>query len=185
MATVRNFLGTDIEIPEDRRYSPASHLWFRAVSNAPGADRPGTTAAGTPAEYEVGITEPGIALTGGLVELDVLAEPGAGVMPGDEVAFATTRKAIKFFATPVAGPITTVNAEATAESANASPYDTWLFRTAPAPDTLATTLVDAAAYAAKLATSEHATEHAAAAAAAAKAGKASPTCRSLYAGIKE
>ncbi len=172
MVIVRNFLGTDIEIPEDRLFSPTSHLWYRELSDAP-------------AEYEVGITEPGIALTGGLVDLDVLVEPGAGVVPGEEVAFATTRKAIKFFMCPVAGPITAVNAEASAESANVSPYVTWLFRTVPVASELSTTLVDAAAYAAKLAASEHATEYAAAAAAAAKAGKASPTCRSLYAGIKE
>ena len=35
MATVRNFLGTDLEIPEDRRYNPAGHLWFRAVNGVP------------------------------------------------------------------------------------------------------------------------------------------------------
>ena len=152
---------------------------------SPNAEGPGTTAADAPAEYEVGITEPGVALTGGLVELDVLVEPGATVAAGEEVAFATTRKAIKFFVSPVPGPVTTLNAEASAESANLSPHDTWLFRMVPPPEALSATVVDAAAYAAKLAASEHATGHAAAAAAAAKAGKASPTCRSIYAGIKE
>jgi glycine cleavage system H protein len=126
-----------------------------------------------------------VALTGGLVDLDVLAEAGADVVPSEEVAFATTRKAIKYFMSPIAGAITTANAEATAETANEAPYDTWLFRMIPASETSPTALVEAVAYAAKLAASEHTTAHAAAAAAAAKAGKASPTCRSIYTGIKE
>ncbi len=178
MTMVRNFLGVDIEIPEDRRYSPAAHFWYRAVAG-PGGGEP------APVEYEVGVTEPGVALTGGLVELDVLAEAGAHIVVSEEVAFATTRKAIKYFMSPVAGAITAANGEATAETANEAPYDTWLFRMVPAPDTPGTALVEAAAYAAKLSASEHATAHAAAAAAAAKAGKASPTCRSIYSGIKE
>lgn len=189
MATVRNFLGSDIEIPEDRLYSPAAHFWFRAVGSAgDGSSSDGGHAAGeaaAPAEYEVGVTEPGVALTGGLVNLDVLAEAGAQVVPSEEVAFATTRKAIKYFMSPIAGAITAANAEATAETANEAPYDTWLFRMIPAPETPGSALVEAVAYAAKLAASEHTTAHAAAAAAAAKAGKASPTCRSIYSGIKE
>lgn len=130
MTMVRNFLGKDINIPEDRLYSPSAHFWFRRVSDA---------------EFEVGVTEPGIALTGGLVELEVLADPGAAIVPSEEVAFATTRKAIKYFMSPVGG----------------------------------------AAYAAKLAASEHATDMAAAGAAAARAGKISPTCKSIYSGIKQ
>lgn len=177
MATVRNFLGADIEIPEDRLYSPAAHFWFRATAGGSAAD-------GT-AEFEVGFTGPGIALTGGLVELEVLAEDGADLVPSEEVAFATTRKAIKYFMSPVGGYVTAANAGATAEAANEAPYDTWIVRMVPSSQTPATALVDAAAYAAKLAASEHATALAAAGAAAAKAGKASPTCRSIYSGIKE
>ncbi len=178
MTQVRNFLGVDIEIPEDRLYSPAAHFWYRAVDGAGGGDV-------SSVEYEVGVTEPGVALTGGLVELDVLAEAGAHIVVSEEVAFATTRKAIKYFMSPVAGAITAANDEATAETTNEAPYDTWLFRMVPAPDAPGAALVEAAAYAAKLSASEHATAHAAAAAAAAKAGKASPTCRSIYSGIKE
>ncbi|MHB0981411.1 MAG: glycine cleavage system protein H [Thermoleophilia bacterium] len=198
MATVHNFLGRDIEIPEDRLYSPAAHFWFRAVGGTGDGTRADGTAAdggssggaragggGAAAEYEVGVTEPGVALTGGLVDLDVLAEAGTDVAPSEEVAFATTRKAIKYFMSPIAGAITTANAEATAETVNEAPYDTWLFRMIPAPETPGSALVEAVPYAAKLAASEHATAHAAAAAAAAKAGKASPTCRSIYTGIKE
>jgi hypothetical protein len=51
----------------------------------------------------------------------------------------------------------------------------------PAPDWEAR-LLDASIYAAKLAKSEHATP---AAAEAARLGKGSPTCKSIYSGIKE
>lgn len=186
MATVRNFLGSDMELPEDRLYSPAAHFWFRTAGQGAGAGEGGAAGGGgAGTEYQVGVTQPGVALTGGLVELEVLAEAGADIVPSEEVAFATTRKAIKYFMSPVAGTVTAANPAATAESVNDSPYDTWLFRMTTAPDTPAAALVEAAAYAAKLAASEHATAHAAAAAAAAKAGKASPTCRSIYSGIKE
>lgn len=168
MAIVRNFLGRDMDLPSDRRYSPAAHFWFRDSEGG----------------LEVGVTEPGVALTGGLVDLEVLVEPGAAVVPGEEVAFATTRKAIKYFLTPVGGTVSAVNDAAAADGGNESPYDTWLFRMEPAPGAEAG-LVVAASYAAKLAASEHATAFAAQAAAAAKAGKASPTCRSIYTGIKE
>jgi glycine cleavage system H lipoate-binding protein len=187
MAIVRNFLGNDIDVPEDRLYSPAAHFWFRRVGDA----EPGAT------EYEVGVTEPGVALTGGLVELDVLADPGAAIVPSEEVAFATTRKAIKYFMSPVGGTVTVANVAttagdsgatpdcgATAASVNEAPYDVWLFRMTLAAGDDAT-LVDGATYAAKLAASEHATDAAAAGAAAAKAGKISPTCKSIYSGIKQ
>ncbi len=190
MAIVKNFLGRDMDVPEDRLYHAASHYWFRATvagatSDDAGADAGDTGAdAGAAAEYDVGTTEPGVALTGGLVDLEVLAEAGAAIVVSEEVAFATTRKAIKYFMSPVAGMVTAANPSATAEAANESPYGTWLFRMTLAADAVAT-LVEAAAYAAKLGASEHATDAAAAAAVAAKAGKASPTCRSIYSGIKE
>jgi glycine cleavage system H lipoate-binding protein len=169
MAMVRNFLGTDMDIPEDRLYSPSAHFWFRRVSDA---------------EFEVGVTEPGVALTGGLVDLDVLVDPGAALVPGEEVAFATTRKAIKYFMSPVGGTVTAADSGATAATVNEAPYGVWLFRMTLAAGSDAA-LVDGAAYAAKLAASEHATDAAAAGAAAARAGKSSPTCKSIYSGIKQ
>ena len=73
------------------------------------------------------------------------------------------------------------NAAATAESVNAQPYETWLVKIEPAAGWEAH-LLDAAAYAKKLMASEHATPEAAQAA---TAGKSSPTCKSIYSGIKE
>ena len=169
MAEVKGFLGQDLAIPEDRRYH-ASHFWVRPVSSGAGSG-----------EIELGITSPGIALTGGLVELEVLAEPGAAFVVSEEIAFATTRKAIKYFLSPLAGTVTAVNAAADAASTNADPYNVWLIRAAPAAG-WDRNLIDAPTYAAKLAASEHATPEAAAAA---KAGRGSPTCKSIYTGIKE
>lgn len=186
MAIVKNFLGRDMDVPEDRLYHAASHYWFRATpaGDASSGGASAATTAGAPTEYDVGTTEPGVALTGGLVDLEVLAEAGAAIVVSEEVAFATTRKAIKYFMSPVGGMVTAANPDATADATNESPYSTWLFRMTLAPEAAAT-LVDAAVYAAKLGASEHATDAAAAAAIAAKAGKASPTCRSIYSGIKE
>src|SRR5665811_1606781 len=167
MATVPNFLGKHMELPEDRLYSPGAHFWFgTAPAGAAGGDAgggsgadhaPGGTAAadmGADAytAFEVGLTEPGIALTGGLVDLEVLVETGAAIVSGEEVAFATTRKAIKYFLSPVAGRVTAVNSAADADAANGSPYSTWLFLMELSPGADAG-LVDAPAYAAKLAAS--------------------------------
>ena len=127
MGVVKNFLGADHEVPMDRLYHKA-HFWLRGVGPAGGSE-----------VLEAGVTGPGVALTGGLVELDVLAEPGTDLAVDEEVACATTKKAIKYFMSPLAGAVTSANTAATSDAA----------------------------------------------AAAAKAGKGSPTCKSIYGGIKE
>ena len=111
----------------------------------------------------------------------MLALPGADVAVDQEVAFATTRKAIKYVLSPLKGRIEAVNVAATADTANDDPLATWLFRAAVGAGWDAR-LVDADTYASRLSRSEHATD---AAVAAAKAGKSSPTCKSIYGGIKE
>lgn len=128
----------------------------------------------------VGFSGPGVALTGGLVELDVFPEPGDGLVVDEEIAFATTKKAMKYFLSPLAARVVTVNGEATAEAVNTTPYDAWFVVLAPAAGWEAK-LLDASSYAAKLAKSEHATP---AAAEAGRLGKGSPTCKSIYSGIK-
>jgi glycine cleavage system H lipoate-binding protein len=122
-----------------------------------------------------------VALTGGLVELEVFPEAGDSVVVDEEIAFSTTKKNMKYFLSPLAGVVREANAEATAEALNEHPYDAWLVKLTPAPGWEGK-LLDAESYAGKLAMSEHATE---AAAQAGKAGKGSPTCKSIYSGIKE
>lgn len=167
MTQVEGFLGRDFVIPEDRLYDAGGHFWLKSDEERGG-------------EISVGVTGPGVALVGGLVELELFVEEGDGVDLGQEIAFSTTGKNIKYLLAPMAGHIAAVNGQADAESINEEPYDTWLVRFLPRSDWNAA-LLPAGQYAAGLARSEHATE----AAAKAAGGKGSPTCKSLYSGIKE
>lgn len=170
MAKLHGFLGKDFELPDDLLYDGARHYWLR--QEPVGGDEPVVT---------VGFSGPGAALTGGLVDIDFFPEPGDGLVVDEEIAFATTKKTMKYFLSPLAARVVTVNGEATAEAVNETPYDVWLVVLAPAPGWEAK-LLDASSYAAKLAKSEHATP---AAAEAARLGKGSPTCKSIYSGIRE
>lgn len=170
MAKLDGFLGKDFELPEDRLYDGARHYWLR---QEPGG-------GGEPVAA-VGFSGPGVALTGGLVELNVFPEPGDGLVVDEEIAFATTKKNMKYFFSPLAARVVAANGEVTAEAVNETPYDAWLVMLAPAPGWEAK-LLDASSYAAKLAKSEHATP---AAAEAGRLGKGSPTCKSIYSGIRE
>ncbi len=165
MAAVLGFLGKDFSIPEDRLYDGARQYW---VQNEGGL-------------AVVGVTGPGLALTVALIELDVFPEAGDELVVDQELAFATTKKSMKYFLSPLAGRVVEANAAATAEAVNAQPYETWLVKMEP-PAGWEGRLLDAAAYAKKLTASEHATPEAAEAA---TAGKSSPTCKSIYSGIKE
>jgi len=165
MAAVLGFLGKDFQLPEDRLYDGARQYW---VQNE------GTVAV-------VGVSGPGVALTAGLVDLDVFPEAGDELVIDQELAFATTKKSMKYFLSPFAGRVVEANPAATAESVNAQPYETWLVKIEP-PAGWEDHLLDAPAYAKRLMTSEHATPEAAQAA---TAGKSSPTCKSIYSGIKE
>lgn len=170
MAKLDGFLGKDFELPEDRLYDGARHYWLRHEP-----------AEGGESVVTVGYSAPGVALTGGLVELDVFPEPGDGLVVDEEIAFATTKKNMKYFLSPLAARVVAANGEAAAETVNQMPYDAWLVMLAPAPGWEAK-LLDASSYAAQLAKSEHATP---AAAEAGRLGKGSPTCKSLYSGIRE
>jgi len=165
MAQVFGFLGKDFQLPEDRLYDGARQYWLR--------DEGGIAV--------VGVTEPGVALTVALIEFDLFPEVDDELVVDQELAFATTKKSMKYFLSPLAGRITEVNPAATAGAVNEQPYETWLVKMQP-PAGWASRLLDASAYAKKLMASEHATPEAAQAA---TAGKSSPTCKSIYGGIKE
>jgi glycine cleavage system H lipoate-binding protein len=165
MATVLGFLGKDFQLPEDRLYDGARQYWVKSEGDI----------------AVVGISEPGLALTVALIDLDVFPEAGDELVEDQEIAFATTKKNMKYFLSPLAGRVIEVNPAATAESVNADPYETWLVRIQPAAGWEGA-LLDAKVYATKLQGGEHATPEAAQAA---KAGKSSPTCKSIYSGIKQ
>src|SRR5680860_1687330 len=165
MAELHGFLGKDMDLPEDRLYDGARHYWVRSEGDL----------------AVVGVSEPGLALTVALIDLDVFPEAGEELVVDQEIAFATTKKNMKYFLSPLAGRVLEANPAATAESVNAWPYETWLVKIQPAAG-WESRLLGAPAYATKLQGSEHATPEAAQAA---KAGKSSPTCKSIYGGIKE
>lgn len=165
MAELRGFLGKDMDLPEDRLYDGGRHFWVKSDG----------------AFAVAGISEPGVALTVGLIELELFPKKGEDLTVNHEIAFATTKKNMKYFLSPLAGRVVEVNAAATPESVNATPYQTWLVKIEPTAG-WETNLLGAQAYATKLQGSEHATPEAAQAA---TAGKSSPTCKSVYSGIKE
>lgn len=165
MAELHGFLGKDMDLPEDRLYDGGRHYWVK----------------GEPALVVVGVSEPGVALTVGLIDLELFPEAGEELVVDQEIAFATTKKNMKYFLSPLAGRVVEANPAATAQSVNADPYGTWLLKIQPAAG-WESRVLGAEAYAKKLQGSEHATPEAAEAA---KAGKSSPTCKSIYSGIKE
>jgi ArsR family transcriptional regulator, virulence genes transcriptional regulator len=169
MAELRGFLGRDFEIPGDRLYDRNRHYWLKTE----------TADAGDLAV--IGVSEPGVALLGAVIDLDVFPEPGEDLVIDQEIAFATTKKNMKYFLSPLSGTAVEANPQASADEVNNSPYETWLVKIRPEPGWEGC-LLDARAYAAALEGTEHATPEAARAAA---AGKSSPTCKSVYGGIKE
>jgi glycine cleavage system H protein len=169
MTELHGFLGKDFELPEDRLYDAARQYWVKSES----------TGEGTVAV--IGVSEPGVALTVALIDLEVFPEAGEELVVDEEIAFATTKKNMKYFLSPLAGRVLEANAAATAEAVTSAPYDTWLVKIQPAAG-WEEGLQDAETYAKKLAGTEHATPEAVQAA---QAGRSSPTCKSIYSGIKE
>ena len=165
MAELHGFLGKDMDLPEDRLYDGGRHYWVKSEG----------------ALAVVGVSGPGLALTVALIDLEVFPEVGEELVVDQEIAFATTKKNMKYFLSPLAGRVVEANPNATAESVNSQPYETWLLKIRPTAGWEGG-LLDAQAYATKLQGGEHATPEAAEAA---KAGKSSPTCKSVYSGIKE
>ena len=165
MAELHGFLGKDMELPEDRLYDGARHYWVKSEG----------------ALAVVGVPEPGIALTVGLIDLEVFPEAGEELVVDQEIAFATTKKNMKYFLSPLAGRALEANPDATAAAVNEHPHETWLVKI-QATEGWKDQLLDAETYARRLGGTEHATP---AAAEAAKTGKSSPTCKSVYSGIKE
>lgn len=168
MAELNGFLGRDFTLPEDRLYDGRNY-WLREEASGEGT------------QVVLGVSGPGLALTGGLIDLEVFPEPGEELVVDQELAFATTKKNMKYFLSPIAGRVTDVNQGATAEALGENPDEVWLVKMAPAQG-WQDRLLGAEAYAAKLAQTEHATPEAAQAG---KSGKSSPTCKSIYTGIKE
>lgn len=86
MAVVEKFLGTRVNIPDDRRYLAKQGLWAKSDE----------------AFILFGLTEPALVLAGGINDLDWLVSNGQLVSKGETVIFCITGK-ILYMDAPVAG----------------------------------------------------------------------------------
>ena len=116
MATIEQFLGKRVTIPEDRQYYPRQGLWVKAKNAA----------------VFFGLTEPALVLMGGINSIDWLATDGQAIYRGDAVVFAITGK-IAYIDTPIEGAIYFNHAvKANPEVIQEDPYENgWMFKITP------------------------------------------------------
>ncbi len=88
MAVIEKFLGTCVNIPDDRQYFSKKGLWARQNEGF----------------VVFGLTEPALVLAGGINDLDWLVSDGQPVSIGDTVIFCITGK-ILYIDAPLAGDI--------------------------------------------------------------------------------
>jgi glycine cleavage system H protein len=167
MIVIEGFNGHRIEIPEDRYYLPGPELWVMAQKESE--------------ELVFGLTQAGVILSGGVVSLEYLIEEGQVVSSGDAVAFAVTSK-IKFVETPLAGTILHLNMAVVKDPRlfQDDPYErAWVFSLRPsAPVNLSDRFLNPIAYDQNLLHSEACGNPKG------LKGGASPTCRTIYSGIR-
>lgn len=167
MLVVEGFNGCRIEIPEDRYYLPGPELWTQTQNEGK--------------ELVFGLTQAGIILAGGVVSLEYLVEEGQSVSPGDVIAFAVTNK-IKFLETPLPGNILKINRAVidNLQFFQEDPYGkAWIFSLRLSdPVNLSTYFLDAVSYQQRLFRSEACGNPQG------LKGGASPTCRTIYSGIR-
>ena len=155
--TVKNFLGHEITLPEDRAYLPEEGVWVKE---------------GTDGSLLVGLTEPALLLMGGIRQVESLVEDEAAVTAGETVCLALTGK-LKYIASPASGRVTFAHP---GPNLNQDPYGVALFSLA-GTDTDLSRFTDAAGYAEALGSSEGARNPEG------HTGGVSSICKALYWGI--
>jgi glycine cleavage system H lipoate-binding protein len=116
MAVIEKFLGQRVTLPDTLRYYIKQGLWARLDDST----------------ITFGFSEPALTLTGGIQDLNFLAEDGQTVEQGQSVLFAITGK-ILYIDSPVQG-IIRFNASAKTDppAINQDPYAKgWLFAVTP------------------------------------------------------
>jgi glycine cleavage system H lipoate-binding protein len=88
MTVIENFLGHQVEIPDDLRYDVNQGLWGRRVDQT----------------IVFGLTQPFLVLAGGVKDLDRLVEESQMVQKGETILFAITGKLL-YLEAPVAGSV--------------------------------------------------------------------------------
>jgi glycine cleavage system H lipoate-binding protein len=141
MAIIEKFLGCRVTLPDNLRYHVKQGLWARLDDSA----------------ITFGFSEPALALSGGIQDLNFLADDGDTVEQGQSVLFAITGK-ILYVDSPIQGVIY-FNTEAKTDPVVISqdPYARgWLFAVTPAgaAPRAYQDLLDSAAYMESLRSSE-------------------------------
>lgn len=127
-------------IPENLKYT-ASHEWVRPESDG---------------SVTIGITQHAQDLLGDMVFVESPVV-GRQLAAGEECAVVESVKAASDVYAPIAGEVLAANAdvEASPESINQDPYAAWMFKMQPANAADVAGLLDAAAYAALVASEAH------------------------------
>lgn len=166
MLIIEGFNGHRIEIPEDRYYLPGPELWVRSQ----GSD-----------ELVFGLTQAGLIISGGVISLEYLVEEGQSVHRGDVIAFAVTNK-VKYIETPLPGNISNLNSYLTnnVHLFQDDPYGrAWVFSLQLSDSTdLSVHSLNPLSYRDRLLQSEACGNPKG------LKGGASPTCRTIYSGIR-
>lgn len=117
MTVIEKFLGQSVTLPDNLRYFVKQGLWARLDSGV----------------ITFGFSEPALTLSGGIQDLNFLAEDGDTVEQGQSVLFAITGK-ILYIDSPVQGIIGFNSAVKTDPAAiSQDPYARgWLFAVTPA-----------------------------------------------------
>ena len=166
MASIEKFLGRRVIIPEDRRYHIKQGLWAKIEADT----------------VIFGLSEPALVMSGGINDIDWLAEAGTTVKAGQAVLFAITGK-IAYIDSPCEGTI--VYNKLIKESPALvveDPYGAgWLFSVTPTdtPEAAISTLAGAGDYQQSLHDSEGLKNPEG------LKGGVSGICKAVYSGIRE
>ncbi|MHB9149066.1 MAG: glycine cleavage system protein H [Thermoleophilia bacterium] len=169
MLRLEGFYGQSVDIADDRLYDDDEELWVRAGDDV----------------VRIGVSKVGVLLMGGVESVEFFVAAGDVVEAGADLVFFETFKAVRYVISPLAGEITAVN-DAVAddpEMFDDDPYgEAWLVEMRPAEgQDMRSLFLDPVAYLEGLQRSEHCAEGSEVVK---EAKKGSPTCRSVYGGIR-
>lgn len=169
MLTLEGFYGQTVDIADDRLYDGEEELWLQTRGDV----------------VRVGVSKVGVLLMGGIESTEFFVETGDVLAAGEDLVFFETFKAVRYVVSPLAGEVTAVNDPVVddPELFDDDPYgEAWLVEMRPAPgQDLGSMFLDPVAYLHALERSEHCAEGAEVLR---EAKKGSPTCRSVYGGIR-
>jgi glycine cleavage system H protein len=167
---LEGFYGQTVEVADDRLYDGQEELWVQS--------RPGGV-------VRVGVSKVGVLLMGGIESTEFFVEAGDTVGRGDDLVFFETFKAVRYVVAPVAGQIIAVNDAVVddPELFDDDPYgEAWLIDLRlEAGEDPAALFLGPDDYLRALERSEHCADGAEVLL---EAKKGSPTCRSVYGGIR-